>query len=94
LSSTLDRPPEAQKNCHGLVMPRLAPRSPRNESAGIIVTNTPTKTTATSWMGAQLKRLASWMRVAVVFIESAANALSAAICVAARAVAPGITRVP
>src|SRR4051812_21317439 len=48
LSRTLDSTPEAQKKCHGFVTPRLLPCSERNDMAGTMVMNTPTKITATS----------------------------------------------
>ena len=47
--------------------------TPRKERAGIMVTNTPTKTTATSMIGAQLKRLATWISRLVESSESTAQ---------------------
>ncbi len=84
MSSTLESAPAAQKNCHGLVTPRLAPRSPRNASAGIIVMKTPMNTAATSTIGAQLKRLVAWTSRGVVASDSAAQATMPAICTPAR----------
>ena len=74
LSSTLESAPEAQKNCQGWVIPSVAPRSARYERAGTMVTKTPRKITATSTIGAQLKRFAVRISWAVVIQDRAANA--------------------
>ena len=51
LSRNDESAPEAQKNCHGLSIPKLAPRASRMRSAGTMVTKIPAKTIATSLIG-------------------------------------------
>ena len=60
LSRKLERPPLAQKSCHGCRKPNSPPRAFRMRSAGPIVTKMPAKSTATSTIGAKLNRFWTW----------------------------------